>query len=162
PPALVPLNPQWEKPPANLPAMEKPPSSPWQPRGIIVGHAIAFYRYDPPGGGPAKDVCLLKTGDEVMIYTVGTPSERGDVLPVSGHFLVCDYAKSEMSEYDSTYVYVPLDYLQHLRTMDGRVNSLQIRLNDYKSAPFVKAELQKLFPQHTYHVATWEDKQGAL
>ncbi|HEV3142325.1 MAG TPA: FtsX-like permease family protein [Gemmataceae bacterium] len=162
PPALTPLNPNWKETPKDVPPPDQPPSLPYQPHGIIVGHAIAFYRYDPPNGGPAKDVCLLDPGAEVMIYTVGTPNERGEVMPVSGHFLVCDYAKSEMSEYDSTYVYVPLDYLQHLRTMDGRVNSLQIRLKDYKSAPIVKAELQKLFPSHTYHVATWEDKQGAL
>ncbi|HLW64639.1 MAG TPA: FtsX-like permease family protein [Gemmataceae bacterium] len=162
PPPLAPLEAKFQQAPKDLPPIEKPPSTPFQPHAIIVGHAIAFYRYDPPNGGPAQDICLLKPGDDVTLYTVGTPNEHGEVLPVSGHFVVTDYAKSEMSEYDSTYVYVPLDYLQHLRTMDGRVNSLQIRLKDYKSAPFVKAELQKLFPQHTYHVATWEDKQGAL
>jgi lipoprotein-releasing system permease protein len=162
PPELAPVKANFNETPKDVPPAEKPPSAPWQPHGIIVGHAIAFYRYDPQDGKPPRDIPLLDQGSQVTIYTVGTPNEHGEVMPVSGHFLVADYAKSEMSEYDSTYVYVPLDYLQHLRTMEGRVNSLQIRLKDYKSAPFVKAELQKLFPSHTYHVATWEDKQGAL
>jgi lipoprotein-releasing system permease protein len=161
-PQLTPLDPKWEKAPANVPAMDKVPSKPQKPHGIIIGHAIAFYRYEPQDGGPAKEVCLLERGDEVQIYTVGTPTERGEVLPVSDQFVVCDYARSEMSEYDATYVYVPLDHLQHLRTMEGRANTLQIRLKDYKDAPLVKAELQKIFDPHMYHVATWEDKQGAL
>jgi lipoprotein-releasing system permease protein len=162
-PGLAPIDqPNWQPVPPNIPAMDKVPSSPRKHHGIIVGHAIAFYRYEPAEGGPAKDVCLLEPGDEVMIYTVGTPNDRGEILPVSDQFIVCDYAKSEMSEYDATYVYVPLDYLQHLRTMEGHCNSLQIRLKDYRSAPLVKAELQKIFEPHTYHVATWEDKQGAL
>ena len=43
-----------------------------------------------------------------------------------------DYFKSEMSEYDTNYVFVPLDILQHLRTMGDRVTSIQIKLKDYR------------------------------
>jgi lipoprotein-releasing system permease protein len=161
--ALQPVNKDFPPQPKDLPPpLDPPPSSPKTHRGIIVGHAIAFYRLESAPGGPPKEICLLQPGDEVMIYTVATSNQRGEVLPVSDQFLVCDYAKSEMSEYDSSYVYVPLDHLQHLRTMEGRVNSIQIKLKDYRSAPEVKAALQEIFPQHTYHVATWEDKQGAL
>ena len=45
--------------------------------------------------------------------------------------MVVDYFKSEMSEYDANYVFVPLDYLQHLRTMEDRVTTIQIKLKDY-------------------------------
>ena len=93
-----------------------------------------------------------------MIYTVGSQN----LEPVYDQFVVCDYMKSEMSEYDSTFVYVPLDYLQELRGTVGRVNTLQIRLTDYKHAAEVKETLKRLFPAHSYSVNTWEDKQSVL
>jgi len=106
---------------------------------------------------PDEPFCLLNRGDDVMIYTVGSQLD-----PVFDQFVVCDYMKSEMSEYDSTFVYVPLDYLQELRGTPDRVNTLQIRLTDYKHAQEVKETLKRLFPAHSYAVATWEDKQSVL
>jgi lipoprotein-releasing system permease protein len=67
-----------------------------------------------------------------------------------------------MSEYDASYVFVPLDYLQHLRTMENRVTSIQVKLKDYAAAEDVKNSLHKMFPSPTYNVQTWEEKQGAL
>ena len=66
-------------------------------------------------------------------------------------FIVCDYFKSEMSEYDGSYVYVPLDYLQHLRGTEGRTNLIQIRLNHYdtQSAEVDRDTIQQLFPAYT-------------
>ena len=51
-------------------------------------------------------------------------------MPVNARFVVSDYIKTEMSEYDSNYVFVPLEYLQQLRSMEGRATSIQIRLKD--------------------------------
>jgi lipoprotein-releasing system permease protein len=76
---------------------------------------------------------------------------------------VVDYFKSEMSEYDANYVFVPMDFLQHLRTMENRVTSIQLRLKNYdRDAPAVVAALGKMFDGSLYQVATWEHKQGPL
>src|SRR5262249_22981085 len=75
---------------------------------------------------------------------------------------IVDYFKSEMSEYDNNYVFVPLDYLQHLRSMQDRVTSIQIKLKDFNDAKEVVRRLRGLFPEGLYRVETWEDKQGPL
>src|SRR5205807_5277382 len=77
-------------------------------------------------------------------------------------FAVVDYIKTEMSEYDGNYVFVPLDYLQHIRTMEDRATTILIRLKDYKDAKEVRDYLRARFPEQIYVVSTWEDKQGPL
>jgi lipoprotein-releasing system permease protein len=67
-----------------------------------------------------------------------------------------------MSEYDSQFIFVPLEHLQKLRSMEGRVTSIQIRLRDYNKAPAVVARLKELFVQDSLDVQTWEEKQGAV
>jgi lipoprotein-releasing system permease protein len=82
---------------------------------------------------------------------------------VNDRFVVVDYFKSEMSEYDNNYVFVPLDYLQHLRTMQDRVTSIEIKLKDYGEADGVVKALAGLFPpSQGFKVETWEKKQGPL
>jgi lipoprotein-releasing system permease protein len=157
PPLIVP--PPEPTEPGTPPPPDPPPSTPKLPRGAIVGYAIASFRAksnDPQE--PVKDVFLLQPGDSVRLLTASAQK----MAPVYDHFIVCDYFKSEMSEYDSNYVFVPLDYLQHLRTMEKRVTSIQIKLKDYARAREVKEELQRLFPEPRYQVQTWEDKQGPL
>jgi lipoprotein-releasing system permease protein len=146
-------------PPGEPPPPEPPPSRAKVPEGIIVGHAIASFRTkgNQPGDPPVDNI-LLNPGDDVYITTVS--GQR--LAPVYDRFALCDYFKSEMSEYDSNYVFVPLDYLQKLRTMDDRVTSIQIRLKDYQDAPAVVKALEQIFPTSSYRVETWEDKQGPL
>ena len=156
--------------PANLDAHETqepppppPPDPPERsikvPRGIILGNAIASYRQKSNiPDKPADDVYVLQPGDDVVLTTVSA----GKLTPVFDRFVVCDFFKSEMSEYDANYVFVPLDYLQHIRAMDDRVTSIQIKLKDYADAPEVVSELRKMFPEGGFNVMTWEDKQGAL
>src|SRR5262249_34334444 len=60
------------------------------------------------------------------------------------------------------YVYVPLHYLQDLRTMEGRATTLMIRLKDYVRAKEVRDYLQDIFPRDFYIVQPWEDKQAPL
>jgi lipoprotein-releasing system permease protein len=137
----------------DLPPIAPPPSQPRKPRGIIVGHALASYR-DPK---TEKTVYVLDRGDSVMVYTVGEALE-----PVYDEYTVIDYIKSELSDFDANTVYVPLDHLQKLRTSEGRVNSLQIRLKDPKKGEHVKLALEMLFPREDYRVETWKDKQKVL
>jgi lipoprotein-releasing system permease protein len=143
--------------PGEKPPPEPPPSRPFIPQGIIVGHAIAHYR-DRDENGKGEERCLLDEGDDVIVTTIA----GGALRPVYKRYVVCDYFHSEMSEYDSNYVFVPIDDLQTLRAMPDRATSIQIRLKDYTEAKPVVARLRKLFAGSQLQVQTWEDKQGAL
>lgn len=153
-----PVDPTAPPPPA------PPPSRTKEPCGIIIGHLLANFRTKMPATedreGKYEELCLLPIGQDAYITTVS----GGKIAPVNDVFVVVDYFKSEMSEYDSNYAFVPLDYLQHLRAMDDRVTSIQIKLKDYdRDAPAVVARLQEMFPGYAgFNVATWEEKQGPL
>lgn len=124
----------------------------------IIGKSIVSYRDpDMKPGDPVKDTYFINPGDEVILTTM-----NGQWRPVMKSFAVCDYFNSEMAEYDSMCVFVPLDVLQQLRTMEGRVNSIQIKLKDYADAKLVTDTLRGMFHESAYTVETWEDKQGAL
>jgi lipoprotein-releasing system permease protein len=141
-----------------------PPPAPWVtephvPHGVILGAAIASYRdRSAHSTSDVKDVFVLQPGDDVVLTTVS--GQR--LTPVWDHFVVTSYFRSEMSDYDSSCVFVPLDYLQQLRTMEGRVTSIEIKLKDYAKAPEVVDYLRRVLPPQVYHVQTWEDKQGPL
>jgi lipoprotein-releasing system permease protein len=160
---MAPLIPEgW---PHGVPIPEDPPEMPRDPKAIIVGFAIACFKDKVEGKEPGKvdlvDRYVLRPGDTVEILTVGI--NKHEVVPAHSSFVVADYIKTEMAEYDSHYVYVPLDYLQEIRGTPGRSTSIQIKLKDYKDAKFVKDELRKIFPDHyTFGIMRWEDKQGAL
>jgi len=143
---------------------EPPPPEPPEPREkipvcAIVGNAIASYRdpHQEPGEKP-RDIYLLRPGDDIIITTVSSQK----LAPVYDRFVVCDYFKSEMSEYDSNYVFVPIDYLQHLRTMEGRATSIEIKLKDFSHADEVVKELRNMFPPPNFMVQDWQHKQGPL
>jgi len=146
------------------PPPDDPPSRAFHPEGAIVGYAIAHYRRkdkDKSGKVTVTDERILEAGDEVVITTVsGVRLE-----PVPARFVVADYFKSEMSEYDSNYVFVPLNYLQKIRTMENRVTSIQVKLKqglDQKKIEEVVDHLKEMFKGYPVTVQTWEDKQGPL
>src|SRR5262249_196017 len=105
-----------------------------------------------------KEIATIELGDEVVITTVSGQRLR----PVNDRLVVCDYFKSEMSEYDGSYVFVPLAYLQKLRTTQGRATSIQIKLKNYEHAEEVVKRLNVLFNGQPVFVQTWENKQGPL
>jgi lipoprotein-releasing system permease protein len=129
------------------------------PERIILGYAIAHFR-DPESTPerPKPDIATLEPGDEVVVTTVN----GAKLVPVNARFVVSDYIKTEMSEYDSQYVFVPLDYLQRIRTMEGRATSIQIRLKDERQAKEVVERLKKMVVGQNVNVMTWEEKQGPL
>src|SRR5262245_29377331 len=110
------------------PSQPPPPAEPDRkikmPHGVIVGNLVASFRVKQKDDEVAREFFLLHPGDQVILTTVS----GARLAPVYDQFVVVDYFKSEMSEYDSNYVFVPLDYLQHLRTMQDRVTSIQIQL----------------------------------
>jgi lipoprotein-releasing system permease protein len=126
--------------------------------GVIPGYSLAHFRFRDEHGNVVEE-SALKPGDDVTIITVG----GRELKPVWGTFIVTDYFKSEMSEYDAGYVYVPLEHLQSIRGMDGRCTALQIKLKNYDlDKQFVTTELRKIFNHPDVNVATWEEHQGPI
>lgn len=146
------------KPEPDAPEWARKDQDAYVPEGVILGYAIAHFRDKNPTTGEYEDIRTLAPGDDVILTTVKGQS----IKPVEARFVVTDYFRSEMSEYDSQYVFVPLEYLQQLRSMEGRVTSIQIRLKDYNEARAVVSRLQDLFKGQRMAVQTWEDKQGPL
>ncbi len=154
--------PQYELKPQPPPA--KPSFTIAPRRGIIVGYAIAHFRKPHAKPEEVRDIRILQPGDKITVLTVKSlPFGGGPIDGLQQDFIVVDYVRTEMSEYDANYVFVPLDYLQQERRMEGRATSIQIRLRDYSDAPGVVKHLQALFPEGSgINVQTWEDKQGPL
>jgi lipoprotein-releasing system permease protein len=146
--------------PGELPEPDAPPSVDMKTEGIIIGHAIAHFRYkDPDDSTKTKEASMIPHGGDVVLFTVGGQK----LTPVYRRYALADYFQAEMSEYDSNYVYVSLESLQKLRTMEDRVTSIQIKLKDYdRDAKPVLDELREMFPDQSFSVVTWEEKQGAL
>lgn len=146
--------------PGQLPPPTRPAEEPKEVAGAFIGYSIAHYReqkLDP--ADPDQEITLLNPGDEVIVYTVS--GER--LKPVYDNVVLADFFKSEMSEYDANYAFVPLDWLQRQRTMEGRATCIQIKLKDYGDARDVVEFLRRMFPSdYGYRVETWEQKQGAL
>jgi lipoprotein-releasing system permease protein len=128
--------------------------------GIILGMALTSYR-DKTG----IDRFMALPGDDVKVTlpTSGTPPKA-----VSDTFTVVDFYESKMSEYDSSFVFVPIRKLQELRGMIdpstgiGKVTSIQIKLKPGADGNRVRDKLRAVFPPEVYGIATWRDKQGPL
>jgi len=129
-----------------------------QLQGVILGYTLAHFRFRDEDGKVVEQTAL-EEGDDVTITTVG----GAQLKPVWGTFLVTDYLKTEMSEYDQSFVYVPLEQLQAIRGMGDHATALQIKLKNYeRDKKSVIEDLRKLFPYADVRVATWEDHQGPL
>lgn len=131
-----------------------------QHTGLVLGINLSSYRTEDN-----DERFLLQPGDDVRVTFPNAAIPPG---AVSDWFTVVDLYESKMSEYDSTFVFVPIDKLQELRgsfdpqTGVGHVNSIQIRLHDEGNADLVRDRLRKAFPDYLYSVSTWRDKQGPL
>jgi lipoprotein-releasing system permease protein len=108
--------------------------------------------------GTTEEMALLEPGDDVQLTVAKFPNLRPDIR----RFVIADYFKTEMSEYDSNFVFMPLGDLQLACNLDGRATSIQIRLKDYRDAKAVVERLREMFSAFGLRVETWEDKQGPL
>src|SRR5262249_3321441 len=69
--------------PGEKPGPEPPPSTPYVPHGIIVGHAIASYRVKGAHADTeVKDKYVLQPGDDVIITTIS----GAKLIPVYDRF----------------------------------------------------------------------------
>jgi lipoprotein-releasing system permease protein len=147
--------------PDNIPPPMPPPFPDAEegnaPPGIIVGNLIAGFRRTNPETNQPETVYVMHPGDQAVLITV-----KGSKLePVYDRFVIVDYFKTDMSEYDGNLVFVDLKYLQQMRAADDTVTTIQIKLKDYADAPAVVAKLNSLFPVD-FRIQTWEQKQGPL
>jgi lipoprotein-releasing system permease protein len=143
------------------PEPDPTPKSERKPQCAVLGWAIGSYRDKDFETGEMKDVHEIEPGDTIYLVTIG--AGKSTPQPVYSPFAVCDFFKSEMAEYDSHMVFVPLDYLQSLRGMDDKATQIQIKLTDYSKAKEVIDVLRRIFPpRYGFEVRTWEEKQGAL
>ncbi len=166
-----------DKPPDDAAAADLPRQNPFQaarpePQGRTMDPAREQFTGIVPGIGLASfrnregiDQFLTLPGDDVKITfpTAGTPPKA-----VSDTFTIVDFYESKMSEYDSNFVFVPIDALQRMlgmidpQTGIPSVNSIQIRLKPGADLNEVRDRLRKVFPADLYAIATWRDKQGPL
>jgi lipoprotein-releasing system permease protein len=122
--------------------------------GVILGIALASAR-DHEG----NDRFWLLPGDDVVL-TVPTEGRPPKAFPKS--FTLVDFYESKMSEYDSSFVFVPMQELQRMRAMGPNATSIQIKLKPGADGTMVRDLLRKQFPVEVFGVYTWRDKQGAL
>ena len=134
--------------------------------GIVLGISICSIR-GRDESGEVQDYYLCLRGDDVKITF---PNSGQTPKAVSDTFTVVDFYESEMSEYDSSFAFVPIERLQHLRGMIdaqsgvGSVTSIQIKLKEGADLAVVRDKLQARFPVHQfgYQISTWRDLQGPL
>ncbi|MCY2974677.1 MAG: FtsX-like permease family protein [Planctomycetota bacterium] len=134
--------------------------------GIVIGISIGSMRYRDPHGD-VKDLFFVRPGDDVSIALPGAGSPP---RAIDESFTVVDFYESKMSEYDSTFAFVPLERLQKIRGMidptTGKksVTSIQMKLKRGVNLAEARDDLRAVFPpdQTMVHVQSWRDTQGPL
>ncbi len=137
-----------------------------QHTGIVLGISIGSMRFRDPDG-EIRDLFFVRPGDDV---TVALPGAGTPPRAIDQSFTVVDLYESKMSEYDSTFAFVPLEKLQQVRGMidplSGKkaVTSIQMKLKPGVDLAKARDELRLAFPpeQTMVHVQTWRDSQGPL
>ena len=151
---------QKDQPPAPpIPPPMLPPHVVRIPKGAIVGHLIAHFKYMEKETNEVKEKCVIPLGTRIDLTTV-TTGER--LMPVHDSFVVVDYFQSQMSEYDSQSVFVPLEHLQALRGMDNRASNILVKLKNPDEAKNVRDALGACSSREPLSIQRWEDKQGPL
>ncbi len=133
--------------------------------GIVLGISIGSMRYRDPLG-EVKDVYFIRPGDDVSLTMPGAGSPP---RAIDQSFTVVDLYESKMSEYDSTFAFIPLEKLQQARGMidptSGKksVTSIQLKLKAGVDLSQARDDLRLAFPIETMvHVESWRDSQGPL
>lgn len=127
--------------------------------GVVLGISIGSTRYRDLEG-EVNDYFYVQPGDDVQITF---PSAGATPRAINERFTVVDFYESKMSEYDSTFAFVPLESLQKFRGMQNAISSIQLRLKSGADLDQVRDLLRAQFPlEMSVQVSTWRDLQGAL
>lgn len=131
-----------------------------QHTGIVLGVSIGSTRYRDQFGA-VSDHFFVRPGDDVKVTF---PSSGRTPRAIEQKFTVVDFYESKMSEYDSTFAFVPLDQLQKFRGMSpDAVSSIQLKLKPNADLIAVRDLIRAEFPiESAIQVNSWKDLQGAL
>ena len=140
-----------------------------QHTGVILGLMVASVRHRD-ADNVVRDYFLCRPGDDVNLTFPTAPPSGEAPSAQSAKFTVVDLYESKMSEYDSSFAFVPLAELQRLRGMIDpqtrvtSVTSIQIRLRPGSDLNAARDKLARRFPadQYAYRIQTWKDLQGPL
>lgn len=128
--------------------------------GVVLGIGVCGFR-----AADGSDHFVALPGDDVR---VSFPKASLPPEAISEFYTIVDFYESKMSEYDASFVFVPLKELQRSRGMIdpetgiGKFTSIQIKLRPGANAEVVRDKLRNVFPAQLYMVSTWRDKQGPL
>lgn len=131
-----------------------------QHTGCVLGIGLCARRMVD---GNTRFVAL--PGDDVEI---SYPTTAKPPRVLSTKFTAVDFYECKMSEYDSSFVFAPIQKVQEMRGMIdpltgiARCNSIQIRLKDGADLNKVRDLLRNEFDPSLYHILTWQEKEGAL
>ena len=137
-----------------------------QHTGVVLGIAIASTRHRD-ADGTVRDYYYCLPGDDVQITF---PNASQKPTAVFDWFTVVDMYESQMSEYDSTFAFVPLRRLQEMRGMFDPerglygVTSIQLKIRQGANLNAIRDQLREHFPaaEFPYSIQTWRDLQGPL
>lgn len=128
--------------------------------GIVLGMGVCNFR-DAQG----NDNFRVLPGDDIR---VSYPKASLPPEAISEFYTVVDFYESKMSEFDTSFAFVPLRQLQLSRGMFdpqtgvGKFTSIRIKLREGENANEIRDRLQDEFSQDYYVVYTWQDQQGPL
>jgi lipoprotein-releasing system permease protein len=137
---------------------------------VILGLMVASVRHRDTDG-VVRDYFLCRPGDDVNLTFPNAPSAGEAPSAAHAKFTVVDLYESKMSEYDSTFAFVPLADLQRMRGMIDpqtgvrSVTSIQIKLRPGADLNAARDRLIRRFPidqYDAYRIQTWRDMQGPL
>ena len=129
--------------------------------GVVLGIAMSNYRK-----ADGEEHFRVLPGEDVQLTfpTAGAPPKA-----VSDKFTIVDFYESKMLEYDSTFVFMPIQRIaaaarhdRSRRRASGYVNAIEIKLQPGADGNAVRDKLKAAFAPGLYRVETWRDKQGAL
>ena len=132
-------------------------------RNNVVRQSVAIA--DEAHADAGVDQFVALPGDDIR---VSFPKASLPPEAISEFYTIVDLYESKMSEYDSSFMFVPLRELQKSRGMIdpetgvGKFTSIQIKLQPGANAEQVRDALRNHFPAQFYMVSTWRDKQGPL
>ena len=136
-----------------------------QHTGLIMGISLASCRMTDPETGELYEWMPVIPGDDVTlgIPTTGMPPKFED-----DYFTVVDFYESKMSEFDSSFVFIPLEKLQDLRGMidpqtgERYVSRILINVKDGVDINTVRDKIRNILPEKYYQVQTWRDSRSDM
>lgn len=98
----------------------------------------------------------VKTGDSVVLYGQGIYGITvATICPIVG------IIKFELPDLNNSFIYIPLLYGQKLFSMENRITTISIMINNPKNINYVLSDVKKIVNQN-YDILTWEEMMPEL